>query len=81
MQRLLDEWAVAACLVSFDRNPIRAGITTHLSKSQHTSIFERLAGMVHAFGKSLTAQQRIQGMALSREIFGVPAAEHSSDPP
>jgi hypothetical protein len=58
MQRLLDEWAVAACLVSVDLNPIRAGITTQLSESQHTSIFERLAGVVHAFGKTLTAQQR-----------------------
>ncbi len=27
MQRLLDEWAVAACLVSVDLNPIRAGMT------------------------------------------------------
>jgi hypothetical protein len=58
MQRLLDEWAVAACLVYVDLNPIRAGITTQLSESQHTSIFERLAGVVHAFGKTLTAQQR-----------------------
>jgi hypothetical protein len=80
MQRLLDEWAVAAYLVSFDRNPIRAGITTHLSESQHTSMFERLAGVVHAFGKSLTAQQRIQGIALSREIFGVPSLPHPTHP-
>jgi REP element-mobilizing transposase RayT len=58
MQRLLDEWAVAVCLVYVDLNPIRAGITTELSDSQHTSIFERLAGVVHAFGKTLTAQQR-----------------------
>jgi REP element-mobilizing transposase RayT len=58
MQRLLDEWAVAACLVYVDLNPIRAGITTELSDSQHTSMFERLAGVVHAFGKTLTAQQR-----------------------
>jgi hypothetical protein len=58
MQRLLDEWAVAACLVYVDLNPIRAGITTQLSGSQHTSIFERLAGVVHACGKTLTAQQR-----------------------
>jgi REP element-mobilizing transposase RayT len=58
MQRLLDEWAVAACLVYVDLNPIRAGITTQLSESQHTSILERLAGVVHAFGKTLTAQQR-----------------------
>ncbi len=58
MQRLLDEWAVAACLVYVDLNPIRAGITTQLSESQHTSIFERLAGVVQAFGKTLTAQQR-----------------------
>jgi hypothetical protein len=58
MQRLLDEWAVAACLVSVALNLIRAGITTQLSDSQHTSIFERLAGVVHAFGKTLSAQQR-----------------------
>ncbi len=44
--------------MSVDPNPIRAGITTQLSESQHTSIFERLAGVVHAFGKTLTAQQR-----------------------
>ena len=58
MQRLLNEWAVAACLVYADLSPIRTGITTELSESQHTSIFERLAGVVHAFGKTLTAQQR-----------------------
>jgi len=68
MQRLLDEWAVAACLVYVDLNPIRAGITTQLSESQHTSIFERLAGVVHAFGKSLTAQQRIQGRPEPRDL-------------
>ena len=56
MQRLLDEWAMATCLVSVDLNPIRAGITTQLAERQHTSIFERLAGVVHAFGKTLTAQ-------------------------
>jgi hypothetical protein len=44
--------------VSVALNPIRAGVTTQLSESQHTSIFERLAGVVHAFGKTLTAQQR-----------------------
>ena len=58
MQRLLDEWAVAACLVYVDLNPIRAGITTQLSESQHTSMFERPAGVVYAFGKTLTPQQR-----------------------
>jgi hypothetical protein len=58
MQRLLDEWAVAACLVYVDLNPIRAGLTTKLSESQHTSIFERLAGVMKSFATTLTARQR-----------------------
>ncbi|MFN7769572.1 MAG: transposase [Planctomycetaceae bacterium] len=58
MQRLLDEWAVAACLVYVDLNPIRAGITNMLSHSEHTAVFERLAGVVHSFATTLSAQQR-----------------------
>jgi len=58
MQRLLDEWAVAACLVYVDLNPIRAGLTNTLSHSEHTAVFERLAGVVHFFATTLSAQQR-----------------------
>ena len=58
MQRLLDEWAVAACLVYVDLNPIRAGLTNTLSQSEHTAVFARLAGVVHSFATTLSAQQR-----------------------
>jgi hypothetical protein len=58
MQRLLDEWAVAACLVYVDLNPIRAGITNTLSHSEHTAVFARLAGVVHSFATTLSARQR-----------------------
>jgi REP element-mobilizing transposase RayT len=74
MQRLLDEWAVAACLVYVDLNPIRAGIANTLSQSEHTAVFERLAGVVHSFATTLTAQQR-QEYGLEGE------AEVSSPPP
>ena len=35
MPRLLDEWVVAACLVSVDFNPIRAGPTTNANPGGH----------------------------------------------
>jgi hypothetical protein len=66
MQRSLDEWAVAACLVYVDLNPIRAGITNTLSHSEQTAVFARLAGVVHSFATTLSARQR-QEYGLERE--------------
>jgi len=48
MQRLLDEWAVAACLVYVDLNPVRAGMADAPESSEYTSVFERLRGVVEA---------------------------------
>jgi REP element-mobilizing transposase RayT len=72
MQRLLDEWAVAACLVYVDLNPIRAGLTTELSNSRHTAVFARLAGVVHSFAATLSPQQRKE--------YGLEAEDHDSSP-
>jgi REP element-mobilizing transposase RayT len=72
MQRLLDESAVAACLVYVDLNPIRAGLTTELSKSQHTAVFTRLAGVVHSFAATLSAQQR--------KDYGLEPEDHAGSP-
>jgi REP element-mobilizing transposase RayT len=41
-QALLDETAVLACMTYVDLNPVRAGFTTDLSSSSHTSIHRRL---------------------------------------
>ncbi len=41
-QTLLDERAVYACMAYVDLNPIRAGITTDLEQSDHTSIQRRI---------------------------------------
>lgn len=49
MQRLLDEWAVAACLVYVDLNPLRAGIARDPDDCEYTSLFERLGGIMEAF--------------------------------
>ena len=81
MQRLLDEWAVAACLVYVDLNPIRAGLTTRLTDSQHTSIFERLAGVMKSFATTLTARQRRDyGLEVNEEDAPTtPATESATD--
>lgn len=41
-QALLDEGAVYTCMAYVDLNPIRAGITTDLERSEHTSVRRRL---------------------------------------
>jgi REP element-mobilizing transposase RayT len=75
MQRLLDEWAVAACLVYVDLNPIRAGLTNTLSQSEHTAVFERLAGVVHSFATTLSAQQRQEyGLEAEADVCSTPPA-------
>ncbi|RPI85331.1 MAG: hypothetical protein EHM42_06790, partial [Planctomycetaceae bacterium] len=46
LQRLLDEAAVAACLVYVDLNPIRAGIAATPEESRFTSVYERIRAAV-----------------------------------
>jgi hypothetical protein len=46
LQRLLDEAAVAACLVYVDLNPIRAGIAAKPEESRFTSVYERIRAAV-----------------------------------
>ena len=75
MQRLLDEWAVAACLVYVDLNPIRAGLTNTLSQSKHTAVFARLAGVVHSVATTLSAQQRQEyGLEAEADVSSTPPA-------
>jgi hypothetical protein len=44
-QALLDDAAVLACMAYVDLNPIRAGMTSSLGTSDHTSIKSRLSGL------------------------------------
>jgi hypothetical protein len=75
MQRLLDEWAVTTCLVSVDLNPIRAGITSTLSQSENTAVFECLAGVVHSFATTDSAQQRQEyGLDGKADVRSTPPA-------
>ena len=48
MQRLLEESAVAACLVYVDLNPIRAGVAPTPETSQFTSVYERIQETIDA---------------------------------
>lgn len=43
MQRLLDEWAVAACLVDVDLKPIRASLAIEEWHIELTAVFARLS--------------------------------------
>ncbi|MBS0261398.1 MAG: hypothetical protein JSS02_05530 [Planctomycetes bacterium] len=44
-QKILDDTALAACLVYVDLNPIRAGICETRANSQYTSVYERLMAL------------------------------------
>jgi len=58
MQRLLDEWAVAACLVYVDLNPLRAGIARVPDNCEYTSLFERLGGIMESFLEGLDEREK-----------------------
>ena len=64
-QALLDERAVLSCMAYVDLNPIRAGIVSDLSASEHTS-FGRRFQRAEARTASLTARLRpVAGMLLA----------------
>ena len=55
---LLDERAAYTCMTCVDLNPIRAGMTTRLEESEHTSVKRRIEGVAegsphHALGEPL----------------------------
>src|ERR1700761_6626082 len=59
-QALLDERAVLSCMAYVDLNPIRAGIATDLSASEHTSIHQRLQ---HVETKATSLKARLRPLA------------------
>ena len=50
---LLDERAAYSCMVYVDLNPIRAGMTTRLEKSEHTSVKRRIEGVAEDLPNSV----------------------------
>ncbi|MFM8584502.1 MAG: transposase [Planctomycetaceae bacterium] len=60
MHRLLDEWAVTACMMYVDLNPIRAGLADGIASSPDTSIFIRLSGAMRSLFERLTPEERVE---------------------
>lgn len=53
---LLDERAAYTCMVYVDLNPIRAGMTTRLEESDHTSVKRRIEGVASSAGHQSLAE-------------------------
>ncbi|WP_196240346.1 transposase [Dyella choica] len=64
-QALLDEQAVLACMVYVDLNPIRAGMATELTASEHTSIRRRLQDVQTKATSLSEALRPLAGMLLA----------------
>jgi hypothetical protein len=68
MVRLLDEAAIAACLVYVDLNPIRAGIAQTPEESRFTSVYERIRAAVAVCTRQTaetTAEESSSGFSIA----------------
>jgi hypothetical protein len=71
--RLLHEWAVAACLVDVDLNPIRAGLANEVRHSEHTAVFARLSATMTWFIKPLPPDLQQDYGREAEGVTGAPA--------
>lgn len=53
---MLDERAAYTCMTYVDLNPIRAGMTTRLEESDHTSVKRRIEGIASASPREALAE-------------------------
>lgn len=69
-QALLDETALAACMVYVDLNPVRAGIARTPGQSLHTSVRKRLRAIKH--NKQPKALSPFKGKSYKRTSASLP---------
>lgn len=74
-QALLDDAAVLAAMVYVDLNPIRAGMTTRLDRSAHTSVRRRLEELRRDPAAISAPLAPIRGASTKRQ-FGLSSAQY-----
>ena len=81
-QALLDETAILTCMMYVDLNPIRAGMTKSLEKSDYTSIQERIFTVARTLKKAQqTAKAKPKKSKQPTTLFPFLGAERQTDVP